>query len=308
MITVALKVGDEYYLPTLHFARTETHGPGPVNTWHCHDVFHVVYVVEGSGFFRIGDREADARPGLLFFIGPKVWHQFIALTDPFRYDALTFDLAAEDGSQCDRPFWEIFSRADRRWIRSVLREGVLEVPEPLRPQVRALFADATAAWSRGLGPGAPAGLERSGPAVAAFLQGLGELVIRLAPGGEKAIVAGAANARRRHLVEKAVQFMNENFAEPLTVEEIASRVHLHPVYFSQLFKAAVGVPPRQYLVRIRINQARRLLAETDMPVGEIAQNCGFRTMAYFSRVFREIEGVSPSAFRRQNPPPKRVLA
>lgn len=308
MITVALKVGGEYYLPTLHFARTEIHGPGPVNTWHCHDVFHVIYVVEGNGFFRLGEREAEARPGLLFFIEPRVWHQFIALTDPFCYDALTFELTAESGRPCDRPFWEIFSRADRRWMRGVLREGVLEVPEQLRTQVRALFSEVNAAWSRGLGGEATLGLERSGPAVAGFLQGLGELVVRLAPGGEKAVASGAANARRRRLVEEAVRFMNEHFAEPLTVEQIAGRVHLHPVYFSQLFKAAVGVPPRQYLVRIRINQARRLLAETDMPVGEIAQNCGFRTIAYFSRVFREIEGVSPSVFRRQNPPPGRVLA
>lgn len=307
MITVALKVGGEYFQPTLHFARTETHGPGPVNTWHCHDVFHVVYIVEGSGFFRLGDREAQARPGLLFLIGPREWHQFFSLSDPFSYDALTFDLTSEGGAQCDKPFSEIFSQADRRWIKGALQEGALVVPEGLRPAVRTLFAGAIAS-AQGTSAGPPASPQRSGAIVAAFLQGLGDLILQMAPGGESALLQGEEKGFRRRLVEQAVEFMNANFSKPLTLDEIASHVYLHPVYFSQLFKAEIGLPPRQYLLRIRINQARKLLAETDLSVGEIAQSCGFRTVAYFSRAFREAEGVSPSAYRQQNPPPRRVLA
>lgn len=307
VITVALKVGGRYFVPTLYFARAERHGPGPVNTWHCHDVYHAVYVVEGSGVFRLGERKAQARPGLLFLIGPGEWHQFFSLSEPFRYDAVTFDLASEDGEPCNLPFAEIFSRADRRWMESVLREGVLHVPESLRPSLRALFAAAMAASIRSEGAGAPTG-SGGAAAVAAFLEGLGELVLRMAPGGEKALLPGKEKGVRRRLVDQAVEFMNASFSRPLTLEEIAGHVHLHPVYFAQLFKAEVGLPPRQYLLRIRINHARRLLAETDLPVSDIARSCGFRTVAYFSRAFRTAEGVSPSAYRRKHPLPRRVLA
>src|SRR5690606_1552568 len=125
--------------------------------------------------------------------------------------------------------------------------------------------------------------------VVSFLHALGEFLSRLAPRHRQVSGAAGEETSRRKLVDQAVKFMNENYSKPLHLDEIAGRFHLHPVYFSQIFKEEIGVPPRQYLFRIRLNHARRLLLETDWTIGDIAHTSGFRTVTYFSRVFREVE-------------------
>ena len=68
--------------------------------------------------------------------------------------------------------------------------------------------------------------------------------------------------------------------------------------FMHLFKDTVGVPPNRYIIGVRIKNAKRMLSSTGMPVGEIAERCGFTDPLYFSRTFRKYTGVSPSDYRR----------
>jgi transcriptional regulator GlxA family with amidase domain len=67
------------------------------------------------------------------------------------------------------------------------------------------------------------------------------------------------------------------------------------------FRAALGASPIEYLVRTRIRHARDLLQQTDLPVTEIAFECGFESADYFSRCFRNSTGLSPRAYRKAMP-------
>lgn len=90
------------------------------------------------------------------------------------------------------------------------------------------------------------------------------------------------------------------YAEQLTLAQLAAAVHLHPAYFSGLFKRVTGLPPRIYLRQYRLNRARELLVSTDLTVGRIAEQTGFPDQSYLSRVFRESEGCSPTRYRTRH--------
>jgi AraC family transcriptional regulator of arabinose operon len=99
----------------------------------------------------------------------------------------------------------------------------------------------------------------------------------------------------------AFRLVEARYAEHLTLGQLADAVHLHPAYFSTLFKRVTGVSPLRFLVRYRVERARDLLLASDEPLGEIARRTGFYDAAHLIRVFRRVEGVAPGAYRRDRP-------
>jgi AraC-like DNA-binding protein len=95
----------------------------------------------------------------------------------------------------------------------------------------------------------------------------------------------------------ALRFMEERFAEPLRIEQIAATVFLSADRFTEVFSAAMGRAPSDYLRHIRIEHAKLLLATTDMPITRIAAAAGFEQPSYFTHVFRKGAGVTPREYR-----------
>ncbi|MFD1906995.1 helix-turn-helix domain-containing protein [Paenibacillus rhizoplanae] len=91
-------------------------------------------------------------------------------------------------------------------------------------------------------------------------------------------------------------YIDQRLMRPLTVEELAERVHLHPNYFIPYFKKFIGVPPMQYVQLKRMELAKRQLSYTDFSISSIAEQVGME-LAHFSKVFKKSTGVSPSAYR-----------
>ena len=99
-------------------------------------------------------------------------------------------------------------------------------------------------------------------------------------------------------VDRTVSFLQEHYAEPLTLGEIAAEAGLNPRYLSTLYSRRTGRSIWDTLTLIRLDHARRLLLATDLPVTQIAMDTGFGDAAYFSRSFRNSEGLSPREYRR----------
>lgn len=114
---------------------------------------------------------------------------------------------------------------------------------------------------------------------------------------DPARVTGARVADLARL-EPVLHAIQSRYAEALTLEQMASLVHLHPSYFSTVFHRATGLPPSQYLAQYRLRRAHDLLLSTDRSIREIAAATGFRDPFYLSRAFRKAAGVSPSEFRK----------
>ncbi|MBP5428323.1 MAG: helix-turn-helix transcriptional regulator [Clostridia bacterium] len=91
--------------------------------------------------------------------------------------------------------------------------------------------------------------------------------------------------------------IENGYAEKMTIPSLAAELCLTPDHFTRIFREGVGVPPVEYINRVRLHHALTLLAETDLPVSEVAQRSGFFSMQYFYRIFRETLGDSPLSFR-----------
>ncbi|MDR1569718.1 MAG: AraC family transcriptional regulator [Oscillospiraceae bacterium] len=95
-------------------------------------------------------------------------------------------------------------------------------------------------------------------------------------------------------VRKVVDYIMQHYGEPLSIAMLAEMVHLNPVYLSSLFRKSLGSSVKQYIKRIRVNSAQFLLEEGIYNITEVATLCGFCDIYYFSRIFKQLKGVSPS--------------
>lgn len=98
-------------------------------------------------------------------------------------------------------------------------------------------------------------------------------------------------------IHRAVQFMHAHYDQTITIEQVAEMVHLNPVYFGALFKRALSATFKQYLTSIRLNHAEHLLRNGEHTVSQAALLCGFSDVFYFSKIFKENRGVTPSDVR-----------
>mgnify|MGYP006421422863 CR=1 FL=1 len=95
----------------------------------------------------------------------------------------------------------------------------------------------------------------------------------------------------------------DHLEEPVGIEDAAAAAGLSLTRLHERFREEVGQPPADWRNRRRLDRARRLLAETDRRVTEIAVRCGFTTSQYFATAFKKQVGLSPSAYRRRAMPP-----
>jgi signal transduction histidine kinase/DNA-binding LacI/PurR family transcriptional regulator/AraC-like DNA-binding protein len=102
----------------------------------------------------------------------------------------------------------------------------------------------------------------------------------------------------QEVVRRAMVYLHEHYAEPLTRKDIAEHISLSTRHLDRCFCEQLGITPITYLNRFRIRQAKRLLRNSTLNMSEIAASVGFSDSAYFSRVFRRETGMSPTDYRR----------
>ena len=99
---------------------------------------------------------------------------------------------------------------------------------------------------------------------------------------------------------KVKEFIDGSLDSKIRLRDCASRVRLSKGYFSLAFKATFGTTTSHYIRRRRIERAQKLMLLSDEPLSRIALACGFADQAHYSRVFRDVVGQSPNAWRRRN--------
>lgn len=102
-----------------------------------------------------------------------------------------------------------------------------------------------------------------------------------------------------NITEMIIRFIQEEYDTELSLEACAARINFHPVYVSRVFKKETGVSFSDYLAQHRLTVAKRLLAETDMKVSEIAEKLSYSNSATFIRYFSKVEGMTPGQYRKE---------
>jgi AraC-like DNA-binding protein len=101
---------------------------------------------------------------------------------------------------------------------------------------------------------------------------------------------------------RARDAMHRAYAEPLDVRAVAAVAHVSEAHFIRSFRAVFGETPHRYLQRRRVERSMFLLRETDRSVTDICLDLGFTSLGTFSRMFREIDGETPSAYPLEHGP------
>ena len=110
-------------------------------------------------------------------------------------------------------------------------------------------------------------------------------------------MAGAKPGLPQDKLENVLVYIDESLGESLKVRELAERVGLSQFHFARMFRRSVGRPPHGYLTDLRMERAKRLLRETDLPLAQVAILVGYQTQAHFTGVFHREVGVTPGSYR-----------
>ena len=105
---------------------------------------------------------------------------------------------------------------------------------------------------------------------------------------------------RDFYMKEALTYIESNFQNDISIEEIAAVCGLNRTYFGKIFKEEVGKSPQEFLMNYRMIKATELLKLTNMPVSDVGNAVGYPNPLHFSRAFKTVYGISPRAWRNKN--------
>ena len=231
--------------------------------------YHFLYIARGHCYLGEGeDRALPAGSLILYLPGEPQYYAFHAGEESVSY----FVHFSGTGSE------EMLARA------GLLEERIFEVGES--SSLTSLFGKIADEHSLSL----PLSRELA----AGYLQQMIALIGRKLIRAQSNIPPG-----HNYRIEDICRRMHRHYRHNLSVAEYAAACNLSESRFSHLFRESTGLSPHRYLQEIRIARACELLEETDLSVFQIAVEVGIGDQNYFSRIFRQTRGCSPSAYRRR---------
>jgi AraC family transcriptional regulator len=100
--------------------------------------------------------------------------------------------------------------------------------------------------------------------------------------------------------KQATDLLVANLSNEISLAMVAKACRLSPGHFARAFRASIGVPPHQWLLRCRVDKAQEMMRTSDSPLAEIALACGFADQSHLTRVFACLCGISPGSWRRHH--------
>lgn len=269
-------------VPPVSVLRFDAHNPPGHGRRHIHD-FPVLVYVERAGPLEIGVPPAPARDGDAYVLAAG------AVIDPTRVAGLGsaygvfFEPTALAGdgqaSWQGHPLLFPFLHG--------IRGGLLRLRVP--PERRPAWTAAITAIEQEL-------TDRAAGHRQAALAHLTLLLVDIARLATD--VVGDLRRSNETLLAEVFDVIQQRFATPLSLREVAERVGMTPGYLTTVVRRRTGRTVLDWITEHRMAQARRLLTETDLPVREVGRRVGLSDPAYFTRVFRASNGVTPREWRR----------
>ena len=102
-----------------------------------------------------------------------------------------------------------------------------------------------------------------------------------------------------YFISRAIEYINTNLTEKTTIDDICERIHVSKYHFCREFKKVTGFTVMDYVLKTRIVIAKSLLRETNKSISEISEDCGFSSISYFCRTFKNEIGLSPLQYRKK---------
>ena len=262
---------------------------------HRHSFFQIFFVASGAATHEIGGRLFEAGAGSIFFVSPFTIHRVSFPVDAecyvvyFSGDFLLPGLALPEAAAAPDQLLRQPELAP--FVFQSACDYVLAGEEIAQVRYRCQRIEA-ASQSRGVFDAAEARAE-----LVLLLTLVGKKYLREFKRLEQSSHAESTLDKRARL---ALDFLKQHFARPLTLEDVASEVHLTGSYLTHLLKRETGKSFKQLLDELRLENSKNLLAYTDSSMNRIAEASGFLDQAHFARRFRSLTQQTPGQFRRQH--------
>ena len=238
---------------------------------HWHEQLELHYIVQGGGDFRLGQQSIHVSEGDLLISNRNEFHSGYSTQIPYMSNVIIFDMG--DLSQ---------ELAKKNYVfQSVIRgDGVIH------DLIQRIFAEAK---------GQESGYKQLCKAL------ITELFVYLCRNYVTEMMPERDSAKRKKDLERlnaVLGYIEANYNQRITVEQLADMVCLSEDRFGHLFREGVGQPPLQYINAMRLRKALNMLKTNQYTVTEVADAVGFRDYNHFGRLFRKQYGCTPNEIKR----------
>ncbi len=268
------------------FVRCVEHGsPTPLERWHCHDEYELQLIVGARGRAFVGDYVGHFEPGHLVLTGPRLPHNWISTDLP------------PDGLSVRSLVIQFREGPLREGMRAIKElEECLPLLERARRGIE-FFGLSDSVRDRFHRIRQSHGLER-------FAEFAGLLCLLKRCNDYRLLssdpATGLGPGDTRAAINKIVEYVNENYAEPMSIAAVAARVNMSESSFSRYFSKATESTFTAFVNRVRVHKACELLMHSENQISSICYAVGYNNVANFNRRFREVKGITPTEFRRQS--------
>lgn len=258
-----LQVTDAGYFPAARHHRIERETGAPTTL--------VILCLRGAGWYRLGEDTCAVGPGDLVWLPARRAHAYGAAEDPW-----TIAWAHFTGDEV--PAW-----ARLLDLGATAREATIRLPVDRLEEIA--LDRVYAAIERGFS------LRQQVAAAAALRRSLSEAAqLAIAP-------TDSRSARDRVLA--SAEALRRDWQRPRRLVELATAAGVSVTHYSTLFRHHTGFAPIDFLIRLRVQHACRLLDTSTLPVRDVAERVGYSDSYYFTRCFRRVMGCSPRAYRQR---------
>ena len=277
----------EYVDRSVESIRYLEHGwPTDLCRWHAHAEYELHLILETQGRAFVGDYIGDFQPGDLFLTGLHLPHTWV--TDSYNHPTVeTRDMLVQFSEESMRALFQAFP--EFRTLDTMLelsRAGLKLHHFPKEEAIAHLSAIRDAAQ-----------VDRV-VLFLGFLRAIEQTSTLEVLSVGKASALGAG--KRQSQIGHAVDYVVENFAEDLSVNHLAQFVGLSETSFTRHFKATTGHRFTEFVNRVRVGEACRLLVETEEQVSHVCFAVGYQNLANFNRQFMKLKGLTPTQFREHS--------
>ncbi|KSU85458.1 MULTISPECIES: AraC family transcriptional regulator [Fictibacillus] len=252
---------------------------------HWHNHMEWIFIKEGKVKVQIDDTFVHLEKGELAFVNPKQLHAAEGLTDHAEIAAIVFNdaLLRNTGLDCTERLYLYPYFNNELKLQNFLRKEEVYTNE-LSRSISCLITEFEKS---------EVGYELL---VKAELFRIFGLIFRYY---HQLKEQSPAFSKKSYHLTGLLKFLREHYNQEISIEEAARMVNLSPNHFCKVFKKITGKTLIEYLHLLRINEAEKMLVDTDASITEIAGNVGFSSITYFGRVFKKIKNVPPSVIRKK---------
>ena len=236
---------------------------------HSHDYTELFYIVGGDGQFQINDTRFPVQPHQLVVVNPNIMHTEVSYeAHPLEYIVLGIEGLELTIPGSDEERYCMYSFPEHNSVLTCMQQVLQEMQER-RPEYQVLC-----------------------------LAYIDIIMVQLMRNASVSVTPTHSRFPANRQCAAARHYIDQHYKENITLDLLAEKVSINKYYMAHAFKREYGVSPINYLIGCRIREGKRLLAETDHSLSQIAAVLGFSSSSYFSQSFRNAEGISPTEYRK----------